>query len=151
MALNVGDRAPDFSVADTLGNIVTLASLKGKRVVLYFYPRDNTPGCTKEACGFRDNYAQFQAKNTLIFGVSTDDAKSHQKFTEKFDLPFPLLCDVDAQVATAYESYGKKQMMGKEYMGIFRNTFVIDPEGKIEKIYLAVKAEPHPAQVLADI
>ena len=151
MALNVGDIAPDFSVADTSGNIVTLSSLKGKRVVLYFYPRDNTPGCTKEACGFRDNYAQFQAKNTLIFGVSTDDAKSHQKFTEKFDLPFPLLCDVDAQVATAYESYGKKQMMGKEYMGIFRNTFVIDPEGKIEKIYLAVKAELHPAEVLANI
>ena len=151
MALNVGDLAPDFSVADTSGNIVTLSSLKGKRVVLYFYPRDNTPGCTKEACGFRDNYAQFQAKNTLIFGVSTDDAKSHQKFTEKFDLPFPLLCDVDAQVATAYESYGKKQMMGKEYMGIFRNTFVIDPEGKIEKIYLAVKAELHPAEVLANI
>ncbi|MCA6503675.1 MAG: thioredoxin-dependent thiol peroxidase [Pseudanabaena sp.] len=151
MALNVGDIAPDFSVADTSGNIVTLSSLQGKRVVLYFYPRDNTPGCTKEACGFRDNYAQFQAKNTLIFGVSTDDAKSHQKFTEKFDLPFPLLCDVDAQVATAYESYGKKQMMGKEYMGIFRNTFVIDSEGKIEKIYLAVKAELHPAEVLADI
>jgi peroxiredoxin Q/BCP len=151
MALNVVDLAPDFRVADTSGNIVTLSSLKGKRVVLYFYPRDNTPGCTKEACGFRDNYAQFQAKNTLIFGVSTDDAKSHQKFTEKFDLPFPLLCDVDAQVATAYESYGQKKFMGKEYMGIFRNTFVIDPEGKIEKIYLAVKAEPHPAQVLADI
>ena len=151
MTLNIGDRAPEFSVADTHGNIVTLSSLKGKRVVLYFYPRDNTSGCTKEACGFRDNYAQFQAKNTLIFGVSTDDAKSHQNFTEKFDLPFPLLCDVDAQVATAYESYGKKQMMGKEYMGIFRNTFVIDTEGKIEKIYLAVKAEPHPAQVLADI
>ncbi len=151
MTLNVGDRAPDFNVADTFGNIVTLSSLKGKRVVLYFYPRDNTSGCTKEACGFRDNYAQFQAKNTLIFGVSTDDAKSHQKFTKQFDLPFPLLCDVDAQVATAYESYGKKQMMGKEYMGIFRNTFVIDPEGKIEKIYLAVKAEPHPAQVLSDI
>ncbi len=151
MALNVGDRAPEFSLPDTYGNVVTLASLKGKRVVLYFYPRDNTPGCTKEACGFRDNYAQFQAKNTLIFGVSTDDAKSHLKFIEKFDLPFPLLCDVDAQVATAYESYGKKQMMGKEYLGIFRNTFVIDAEGKIEKIYLAVKAEPHPAQVLAEI
>jgi peroxiredoxin Q/BCP len=151
MTLNVGDRAPDFNVADTHGNIVTLSSLKGSRVVLYFYPRDNTPGCTKEACGFRDNYAQFQAKNTLIFGVSTDDAKSHQKFTEKFNLPFPLLCDVDAQVATAYESYGKKQMMGKEYMGIFRNTFVIDAEGKIEKIYLAVKAELHPAEVLAGI
>ena len=151
MTLDVGDRAPEFSVSDTHGNIVTLSSLKGKRVVLYFYPRDNTPGCTKEACGFRDNYSQFQAKNTLIFGISTDDAKSHLKFTEKFELPFPLLCDVDAKVATAYESYGKKQMMGKEYLGIFRNTFVIDAEGKIEKIYLAVKAEPHPAEVLADI
>jgi peroxiredoxin Q/BCP len=151
MTLKVGDIAPDFSVNDTHGNLVTLSNLKGQRVVLYFYPRDNTPGCTKEACGFRDHYAQFQAKNTLIFGVSTDDAKSHQKFTEKFNLPFPLLCDVDAQVATAYESYGQKKFMGKEYMGIFRNTFVIDPEGKIEKIYLAVKAEPHPAQVLADI
>lgn len=151
MTLKVGDIAPDFSVPDTHGNLVTLSRLKGQRVVLYFYPRDNTPGCTKEACGFRDHYAQFQAKNTLIFGVSTDDAKSHQKFTEKFNLPFPLLCDVDAQVATAYESYGQKKFMGKEYMGIFRNTFVIDPEGKIEKIYLAVKAEPHPAQVLADI
>ncbi|PZO45021.1 MAG: thioredoxin-dependent thiol peroxidase [Pseudanabaena frigida] len=151
MALNVGDLAPEFSLPDTYGNIVTLSSLKGKRVVLYFYPRDNTPGCTKEACGFRDNYAQFQEKNTLIFGVSTDDAKSHLKFVEKFDLPFPLLCDVDAQVATAYESYGKKKMMGKEYLGIFRNTFVIDAEGKIEKIYLAVKAELHPAQVLSEI
>ena len=151
MALNVGDRAPEFSLPDTHGNIVTLSSLKGKRVVLYFYPRDNTSGCTTQACGFRDNYSQFQAKNTLIFGVSTDNAKSHLKFTEKFDLPFPLLCDVEAKVATAYESYGKKQMMGKEYLGIFRNTFVIDPEGKIEKVYLAVKAAPHPAQVLADI
>ena len=151
MTLNVGDRAPEFSLPDTYGNVLTLSSLKGKRVVLYFYPRDNTPGCTKEACGFRDNYAQFQAKNTLILGVSTDTAKSHLKFVEKFELPFPLLCDVDAQVATAYESYGKKKMMGKEYLGIFRNTFVIDAEGKIEKIYLAVKAELHPAQVLVGI
>lgn len=151
MTLKVGDRAPEFSLPNTYGNVITLSSLKGKRVVLYFYPRDNTPGCTKEACGFRDNYAQFQAKNTLIFGVSTDTAKSHLKFAEKFELPFPLLCDVDAQVATAYESYGKKKMMGKEYLGIFRNTFVIDAEGKIEKIYLAVKAELHPAQVLAEI
>jgi peroxiredoxin Q/BCP len=151
MTLNVGDRAPEFSLPDTHGNTVTLSSLKGQRVVLYFYPRDNTPGCTKEACGFRDNYAQFQAKNTVILGVSTDDAKSHLKFVEKFDLPFPLLCDVNAEVATTYESYGKKQMMGKEYMGIFRNTFVIDTEGNIEKIYLAVKAEAHPVQVLSEI
>ncbi|MBD2176233.1 thioredoxin-dependent thiol peroxidase [Pseudanabaena sp. FACHB-1998] len=151
MALNVGDRAPDFSLSDTNGNTVSLSSLKGKRIILYFYPRDNTPGCTKEACGFRDNYAQFQEKNTLIFGVSTDDAKAHQKFTTKYNLPFPLLCDVDGQVATAYESYGKKKFMGKEYVGVFRNTFVIDANGNIEKIYLGVKAELHPAQVLADI
>lgn len=151
MSLNIGDRASEFSLPDTNGNIVTLSSLRGSRVILYFYPRDNTPGCTKEACGFRDNYAQFQAKNTLIFGISTDDAKSHQKFTQKFDLPFPLLTDVDGQVATAYESYGKKKFMGKEYVGIFRNTFVIDADGNIEKIYLAVKAELHPAQVLAEI
>jgi len=151
MALKVGDRAPEFSLPDTNGNIVTLSSLKGSRVVLYFYPRDNTPGCTKEACGFRDHYAQFQTKNTIIFGVSTDDAKSHQKFTQKFDLPFPLLTDADGQVATAYESYGLKKFMGKEYVGVFRNTFVIDVEGNIEKIYLGVKAELHPAQVLADI
>ncbi len=146
MALKVGDRAPEFSLPDTNGNIVTLSSLKGSRVVLYFYPRDNTPGCTKEACGFRDHYAQFQTKNTIIFGVSTDDAKSHQKFTQKFDLPFPLLTDADGQVATAYESYGLKKFMGKEYVGVFRNTFVIDAEGNIEKIYLGVKAELHPAQ-----
>ena len=151
MALKVGDRAPEFSLPDTNGNIVTLSSLKGSRVVLYFYPRDNTPGCTKEACGFRDHYAQFQTKNTIIFGVSTDDAKSHQKFTQKFDLPFPLLTDAEGQVATAYESYGLKKFMGKEYVGVFRNTFVIDAEGNIEKIYLGVKAELHPAQVLADI
>ncbi|MFN6068908.1 MAG: thioredoxin-dependent thiol peroxidase, partial [Pseudanabaena sp.] len=138
MALKVGDRAPEFSLPDTNGNIVTLSSLKGSRVVLYFYPRDNTPGCTKEACGFRDHYAQFQTKNTIIFGVSTDDAKSHQKFTQKFDLPFPLLTDADGQVATAYESYGLKKFMGKEYVGVFRNTFVIDAEGNIEKIYLGV-------------
>ncbi len=151
MSLKIGDRAPEFSLPDTNGNIVILSSLRGSRVILYFYPRDNTPGCTKEACGFRDNYAQFQSKNTLIFGVSTDDAKSHQKFTQKFDLPFPLLTDVDGQVATAYESYGQKKFMGKEYVGIFRNTFVIDVEGNIEKIYLGVKAEMHPAQVLAEI
>jgi peroxiredoxin Q/BCP len=151
MALAIGDRAPDFSLLDTYGNSVTLSALKGKRVILYFYPRDNTPGCTKEACGFRDRYIEFQDQNTLIFGISTDDAKSHQKFTEKFELNFPLLCDVDATVATAYESYGKKQMMGKEYMGIFRNTFVIGADGNIEKIYRLVKADLHPAQVLEDI
>lgn len=118
--------------------------------MLYFYPRDNTPGCTKEACGFRDAYPEYQAQGAVVLGVSTDDAKSHAKFEQKFNLPFPLLTDADGQVATAYESYGLKKFMGKEYMGISRNTFVIGPDGKIEKIYLKVKPESHASDVLGD-
>jgi thioredoxin-dependent peroxiredoxin len=151
MNLKPGDRAPDFSLPDGEGNTVTLSSLRGKRVILYFYPRDNTPGCTKEACSFRDTYPQYQSHELVVLGISGDDAKSHLKFTTKFDLPFPLLSDVDGQVATTYESYGLKKFMGKEFMGIYRNTFVIDPEGKIEKIYLKVKPETHAAQILADL
>jgi thioredoxin-dependent peroxiredoxin len=151
MALNVGDVAPDFALPDGKGNTVRLADLKGKRVVLYFYPRDNTPGCTKEACAFRDAYADFQEQDVVVLGISTDDAKSHEKFTTKYNLPFPLLTDADGQVSTAYDSYGLKKFMGKEYMGITRNTFVIGPDGKIEKIYLKVKPETHVEQVLADL
>lgn len=151
MTLNPGDLAPDFSLPDTDGNIVSLSALRGKRVVLYFYPRDNTPGCTKEACGFRDAYADYQAGNIVILGVSTDNAKSHAKFIKKFEIPFTLLCDVDAQVATAYESYGLKKFMGKEYMGIIRNTFAIAPDGTIEKVYRNVKPKPHPASLLKDL
>ncbi|MEO0351626.1 MAG: thioredoxin-dependent thiol peroxidase [Cyanobacteria bacterium P01_A01_bin.15] len=151
MTLQVGDPAPDFSLADADGNTVRLADLKGKRVVLYFYPRDNTPGCTKEACAFRDNYDAYQAKDVVILGVSTDDAKSHQKFITKHDLPFPLLVDADASVATAYGSYGLKKFMGKEYMGISRSTFVIGPDGSLEKIYRKVKAEKHPVELLAEL
>jgi peroxiredoxin Q/BCP len=151
MALKPGDSAPDFSLPDTEGNIVNLSDLRGKWVVLYFYPRDNTPGCTKEACGFRDAYPDYQSKDIVVLGVSTDDAKSHAKFSNKFNLPFPLLSDTDARVATAYESYGLKKFMGKEYMGITRNTFVIDPDGKIAKIYLKVKPESHAAVLLADL
>jgi thioredoxin-dependent peroxiredoxin len=147
MTLAIGEQAPDFSLTDGEGNLVQLSSLKGKTIVLYFYPRDNTPGCTKEACAFRDRYPEFIDKNALIFGISTDDLKSHQKFTEKFQLPFPLLSDPDAQVATQYESYGLKKFMGKEYMGVMRHTFVIDPEGKIAQIYLKVKPETHANQV----
>ncbi|MBW4470131.1 MAG: thioredoxin-dependent thiol peroxidase [Stenomitos rutilans HA7619-LM2] len=149
MALNVGDPAPLFSLPDGKGNIVNLADLKGNRVVLYFYPRDNTPGCTKEACSFRDAYAQFQAKDVVVLGVSTDDAKSHEKFATKFELPFPLLIDEDGQVATAYESYGLKKFMGKEYIGISRNTFVIATDGTIEQIYKKVKPEAHAEEILA--
>lgn len=151
MTLQVGDLAPDFSLADADGNTVSLSDLKGKRVVLYFYPRDNTPGCTKEACAFRDNYAAYQAKNVVVLGVSTDDAKSHQKFITKHELPFPLLVDEDAGVATAYGSYGLKKFMGKEYMGISRSTFVIGPDGTLEKIYRKVKAEKHPVELLAEL
>jgi peroxiredoxin Q/BCP len=149
--LDVGDRAPDFSIPDGGGNLVTLNALRGKTVVLYFYPRDNTPGCTKEACGFRDRYADFQAHDIVILGVSTDDAKKHAKFTQKYDLPFPLLCDTEAELSIAYGVYGLKKFMGKEFMGINRTTFVIDPDGQIAKIYRKVKAEPHPAEVLADL
>lgn len=151
MALSVGDAAPDFSLPDGQGNLVQLATLKGKRVVLYFYPRDNTPGCTKEACGFRDAYEEFQGRDVVVLGVSTDDAKAHEKFTTKFQLPFPLLTDTGGKVAAEYDSYGLKKFMGKEYMGISRNTFIIGPDGRIEKIYKKVKPETHAAEILADL
>ncbi|MGQ9872005.1 thioredoxin-dependent thiol peroxidase [Leptodesmis sp.] len=151
MPLNIGDPAPDFSLPDANGNLVKLADLKGQRVVLYFYPRDNTPGCTKEACAFRDSYAEFQDREVVILGVSTDDAKSHEKFATKYNLPFPLLIDAEGAVAAAYDSYGLKKFMGKEYMGITRNTFVIGPDGRIEKIYKKVKPEAHVAEVLANL
>ncbi|MBF2003649.1 MAG: thioredoxin-dependent thiol peroxidase [Synechococcales cyanobacterium M58_A2018_015] len=151
MALQPGDMAPDFCLPDAGGNAVSLSNFRGKRVVLYFYPRDNTPGCTKEACGFRDAYAEYQANDVVVLGISTDDAKSHTKFSQKFELPFPLLTDADGQVATAYDSYGLKKFMGKEYMGISRQTFVIGADGRIEKIYRKVKPETHAAEILADL
>lgn len=151
MALKPGDPAPEFSLPDANGHPVNLSDFRGKRVVLYFYPRDNTPGCTKEACGFRDAYSEYQAQDAVVLGISTDDAKSHTKFVQKFDLPFPLLTDADGQVATAYDSYGLKKFMGKEYMGISRNTFVIGPDGRIEKIYLKVKPEDHANDILSHL
>jgi peroxiredoxin Q/BCP len=151
MTLAVGDLAPDFELPDGEGNLVKLSALRGQRVVLYFYPRDNTPGCTKEACGFRDRYGDLQAAGAIVFGISADDAKAHQKFSTKFDLPFPLLCDRDGVVATTYGSYGPKKFMGKEYIGVFRHTFVIDPDGRIERIYRKVKPDLHAAEVLHDL
>ncbi len=151
MPLKIGDPAPDFQLSDTQGNLIQLSNFKGQRVVLYFYPRDNTPGCTKQACSFRDAYAEYQAQDVVVLGISTDDAKSHQKFVTKYELPFPLLCDEGGKVAAEYDSYGLKKFMGKEYMGISRNTFVIGPDARIEKIYTKVKPENHAAQILNDL
>ena len=151
MSLNVGDPAPEFSLPDAKGQVYSLKDLKGRRVVLYFYPRDNTPGCTKEACNFRDFYGEFQGKEVVVLGVSTDDAKSHEKFATKLELPFPLLIDEGGNVAATYDSYGLKKFMGKEYMGISRKTFVIGPDGTIEKIYTKVKPENHAEEILATL
>ncbi|MEY3297959.1 MAG: hypothetical protein RLZZ597_1219 [Cyanobacteriota bacterium] len=151
MPLSVGDPAPNFSLPDAEGNLYSLEALKGQRVVLYFYPRDNTPGCTKEACGFRDAYAAYQEKGVTVLGVSADDAKSHSKFAAKYNLPFPLLVDEGGEVASRFGVYGLKKFMGKEYMGITRSTFIIGPDGTLEKIYLKVKAETHAETVLAEL
>lgn len=151
MTLTVGDPAPDFSLTDAEGQVYNLSDLKGQRVVLYFYPRDNTPGCTKEACGFRDRYATYQEQDVVVLGVSADDAKSHTKFITKYSLPFPLLVDDGGEVASRYGVYGLKKFMGKEYMGITRSTFIIGPDSTLEKIYLKVKAETHAETVLADL
>ncbi|NJK38576.1 MAG: thioredoxin-dependent thiol peroxidase [Oscillatoriales cyanobacterium SM2_3_0] len=151
MTLNLGDLAPDFTLPDADGNPVSLSDFQGKTVVLYFYPRDNTPGCTKEACGFRDRHPDYQAQNVVVLGISTDDAKSHTKFVTKYQLPFPLLTDAGGKVAESYGSYGLKKFMGKEYMGISRHTFIIDPEGRIQKIYRKVKPEPHANEVLQEL
>jgi thioredoxin-dependent peroxiredoxin len=151
MPLQPGDLAPDFSLPDANGDLVRLSDFKGKRVVLYFYPRDNTPGCTKEACGFRDAYGEYQSQDAVVLGVSTDDAKSHVKFATKHQLPFPLLSDEGGKVSENYNSYGLKKFMGKEYMGISRNTFIIGTDGRIEKIYQKVKPEIHAMQILSDL
>jgi len=151
MPLAVGDPAPEFTLPDAEGRPISLSQLRGQRVVLYFYPRDNTPGCTKEACGFRDTYADYRAHGIQILGVSPDDARSHQKFAQKLQLPFPLLVDEGAKVATAYGVYGPKKFMGKVYNGVHRTTFVIDPEGKIEAIITKVKVETHAAELLKQL
>ncbi|MEB3885526.1 thioredoxin-dependent thiol peroxidase [Lyngbya sp. CCY1209] len=151
MALNVGDRAPDFTLPDAEGNPVQLGQFRGKTVVLYFYPRDNTPGCTKEACGFRDRHEDYQNRDIIVLGVSADDAKSHRKFVAKYDLPFPLLCDEDGKIAALYDSYGLKKFMGREFMGIYRKTFVIDGDGFIQKIYPKVKTDTHATTILEDL
>ena len=129
--VNVGDTAPDFSATTDTGTTLRLSDLRGKRVVLYFYPKDDTPGCTTQSCGFRDAYPLIEEKNAVVLGVSPDGQKSHQKFKTKFDLPFTLLVDEDHAIAEAYGVWGEKSMMGKTYMGIIRSHFVIDEQGRV--------------------
>lgn len=146
--LQEGDAAPDFSAINEAGQTIRLADYSGKKLVLYFYPKDDTPGCTAESCSLRDGYGQFQAKGYEILGVSPDSAKKHVKFREKYNLPFSLLADEDHRVAEAYGVWGPKKFMGRSYDGIHRTTFVIDEAGKIERIISKVDTDNHTAQLL---
>jgi len=146
--LKQGDKAPDFTSKDQDGKTVKLADFKGKRVVLYFYPKDDTPGCTKEACSFRDADDVYQKKGIKVFGVSTDDEKSHQKFISKFQLPFDLLADTDKDIVEKYGVWGEKSMYGKKYMGTIRKTFLIDEKGNIARIFDKVNVSEHADEVL---
>ena len=147
--LKEGDKAPDIQLDSDSGESFRLSSLKGKKVVLYFYPRADTPGCTVEACEFRDNSKKFAKKNVVIVGISPDVVKSQAKFKDKFNLPFTLLCDVDKTAAQAYGVYKEKNMYGKKVMGIERTTFIIDEDGRIAKLFPKVKAQRHADQILA--
>ena len=152
MALQIGDPAPDFTLPDQDGQPIALKDLRGQRVVIYFYPKDDTPGCTKEACNFRDQWDSFKSHDIKVLGISKDNAKSHAKFIDKYSLPFTLLSDSEpCPVAASYESYGLKKFMGREYMGMMRHTFVIDAEGKLEKVYTKVKAATMADDILKDL
>ena len=149
LKLKEGDKAPAFDVETSGGGRLSLADFKGQNVILYFYPKDDTPGCTKEACAFRDGYADFKKRGAVILGVSTDPVKSHDKFVEKFKLPFTLLADTEKKIVEAYGVWGEKVFMGRKYLGTHRVTFLIGPDGKIKKIWPTVKPEEHAAEVLA--
>lgn len=148
--LQPGTKAPTFSLPDQDGKIHSLSDYAGKKVLLYFYPKDDTPGCTTEACEFRDGYEEFQKMGLVVLGVSKDSIKSHKKFAEKFSLPFPLLSDESGEVIRAYGSWGKKKFMGREYEGILRNSFLIDEKGAIAKVYESVKPKEHAEEVKVD-
>ena len=148
MELKIGQKAPDFSVMNNKGQNVKLSDFKGKKVVLYFYPKDDTPGCTTEACAFRDGIDQIKKRGAVVLGVSADSVDSHKKFIDKFDLNFPLLADTDKKMVEAYGTWKEKSMYGKKYMGIERTTFIIDEQGKISHIFPKVKVNEHYAEVL---
>ncbi len=152
MPLQIGEKAPDFTLPDQDGELVRLSSFRGQRTVIYFYPKDDTPGCTKEACNFRDRWQTFKDYQIKVLGISKDLGKTHVKFKMKYQLPFVLLTDQEpCPVASSYESYGLKKFMGKEYMGMKRQTFVIDEKGNFELIYLKVKAATMADQILNDL
>ena len=151
ITLKEGDKAPEFTAQTSGGGMVSLNEFLGRHVVLFFYPKDDTPGCTKEACAFRDEHAQFEKAEAVVLGVSCDSVAKHDKFISKFDLPFLLVSDEDQTIVNAYGSWGPKKFMGKEYEGIHRISFLIDPQGKIQKIWPKVKPEEHAAEVLAAI
>ena len=147
--LEVGTKAPQFTLSDKDGNAVSLSDFLGKKVVLYFYPRDNTPGCTRQACAFASNYEGFKSKDVIVIGVSKDSVASHQKFAEKYDLPFILLSDPDRQVIEVYGVWQEKKNHGKVSMGVVRSTFIIDEQGVIEKVMPKVKPDTNAAEILA--
>ena len=149
--LVAGVKAPAFSAPDQSGKTVSLGDFAGQTVVLYFYPRDDTPGCTTQACSFRDEHAAFRKKKAVVIGVSPDNAQSHAKFIGKFNLPFTLLSDADHKIALAYGVWVEKSMYGKKYMGVERSTFVIDAQGKLKAVYRKVKPVEHIAEVLAEL
>jgi len=149
MAIQAQIQAPEFELADENGTVRKLSDFAGKPVVLYFYPKDDTPGCTTEACGFRDQYADYTAAGIVVLGVSPDSTKSHTKFKSKFNLPFALLADEDHKVCDLYGVWGPKKFMGREYEGVLRTTFLIGPDGRILKVFEGVKPDGHSAEVLA--
>ena len=148
ITLKIGDKAPDFELRDQKGSNVKLSSLKGKKIILYFYPKDDTSGCTKEACDLRDNFAALKKLNVEVLGISNDDLESHKKFSSKYNLNFPILSDADKKVSKEYGVYELKQNYGKTYYGITRSTFLIDENGKIEKVFYKVNPEEHIKEIL---
>lgn len=146
--LQEGTKAPSFKLQDSQGNRHQLSDYEGQSIILYFYPKDDTPGCAKEACSFRDNYSAFKEAGVEIIGISPDTVESHQKFSEKYDLPFTLLADPNHEVCEAYEVWGTKKSFGREYEGVFRTTFIIDPDGKIKRVFEDVKPSEHSQEVL---
>jgi peroxiredoxin Q/BCP len=149
--IEAGDKAPDFTLATHDGTKLKLSNLRGKTVVLYFYPKDDTPGCTKEACGFRDTITELEAPDAVVLGVSPDGPESHARFRKKYDLPFTLLADPTHAVAEKYGAWREKNMYGKKTVGIARSTFIIGPDGRVKKVFKAVKTAVHAQQVLATL